>query len=208
MQNIKSTRLRPAIPDCCIIDPVPNTVPVRASCILMHIIKCKNCPTSKRASERATDSKKEGSELIDSVTSTGRHPRLARDFIKSRLINYARSTSFSATRRADFSTNLQTCLIKQRLFIRRRIVGKYADAFNRRAHAFKKFLLPRLILLPESQRIKHDTRTIALHDHQVTFTLSSHPLAVYPVQRRSAKEESRSERAKARKLSSCGNSRV
>jgi len=39
-----------------------------------------------------------------------------------------------------------------------------------------------LILLPESQRIKHDTRTIALHDHQVTFTLSSHPLAVYPVQ--------------------------
>lgn len=48
-----------------------------------------------------------------------------------------------------------------------------------------------LILLPESQRIKHDTRTIALHDHQVTFTLSSHPLAVYPVQlgqSRSAKE--------------------
>lgn len=38
--------------------------PLRASCILMHIIKCKNCPTS----ERATDGKKEGAELIDSVT--------------------------------------------------------------------------------------------------------------------------------------------
>jgi len=66
-----------------------------------------------------------------------------------------------------------------------------------------------LILLPESQRIKHDTRTIALHDHQVTFTLSSHPLAVYPVQLDAARpKKNRPEYAKARKLSSYGNSRV
>lgn len=64
-----------------------------------------------------------------------------------------------------------------------------------------------LIRLPESQRIKHDTRTIALHDHQVTFTLSSHPLAVYPVQLGAGRsKKNRPECAKARKLSSYGNS--
>lgn len=171
----------------------------------------------KSSNERATDGKKKGSELIDSVTSTGRHSRFARHFIKMRLINYARLTFPSATRRVDFSTSLQTCLIKQRLFIRRCGVSstaKCADAFNRgiaRARArFQKVSSSSTDpVTGESQRIKHDTRTIALHDHQVTFTLSSHPLAVYPVQRRSAKEEeSRSEPAKARKLSSCGNSRV
>lgn len=139
--------------------------------------------------------------------------RFARHFIKTRLINYACFLPLLGTEwRCWFLDQFTNLLDKTTIIyptVRRIVDCKYADAFNRRARASKKFLLPRLILLPESQRIKHDTRTIALHDHQVTFTLSSHPLAVYPVQRRSAEEEeSRSEPAKARKLSSCGNSRV
>lgn len=49
--------------------------------------------SNERGSERTRKrlAKKEGSELIDSVTSTGRHSRFAREFIKTRLINYARS---------------------------------------------------------------------------------------------------------------------
>lgn len=116
------------------------------------------------------------------------------EFIKSRLINYARSTSPSATFRTDFPCQFANSLNKNKTNIYpdggddddhdgpESRLWQTRDAFNR-ARSFQKVSsLPRLILLPASQRIKRDTRTIALHDHQVTFTLSSHPLAVYPVQ--------------------------
>lgn len=157
-------------------------------------------------------------KTLRSIISTGRHSLVACEFIKTRLINYARPISSSATF-PDFSANLRSRSQNVRIFIRRRNrpaarrSGKYAMHLigaRARVRSFQKVSSPSmLILLPESQRIKHDTRTIALHDHQVTFTLSSHPLAVYPVKLGAGRpKKNRPECAKARKLSSYGNSRV